>query len=89
MSSDLGPVRSVEPKILGGPDVEVCLGRCGQEGAGLGLRCLLPVEGGGEFKDMVGGRGKESPGELEKVKTTVPGGRLTPGSTDGSERVFQ
>lgn len=37
---------------------------------------------------MVGGRRKESPGELEKVKTTVPGGRLTPGSTDGSEREY-
>lgn len=42
--------RSIDGKILGGPDVEVCLGRCGQEGAGLGLRRLLQVEGEGNSK---------------------------------------
>ena len=59
LRSRYSPVRrSVEPKILGGPDVEVCLGRCGQEGAGLGLRRLLPVEGEGNSRTWSGGGGR-------------------------------
>lgn len=55
-------------KILGGPDVEVCLGRCVQ-GAGLGLRRLLRVEGEGNSRTRWGG------GEAEGVSRGVSKGQ--------------
>ena len=46
-------------------------------GGWAGAEAPAPGGGGGKFKDMVEGRVKESPRELE-VKTTVPGASLTP-----------
>lgn len=48
--------RSVDRKILGGPDVEVCLGLW-TGGAGLGAGACSRWRGR-KFKDMVGGRRK-------------------------------